>query len=433
MLKKPNESAITIPSLSAGIARRASAAMIYTIAASLAAFLVWAAWTDLDKVTHGAGRVVPQMQNQVVQHLEGGIVSEILVKEGDRVQRGEPLMRIDNSFARSELAQASIELKAKYIRLARLEAESKGLQRPEWPATYIKDLPGIAERETALFETRQKTMHAQEQILDDQLRQKELELSEFRSRLINTQAERELVQKRVANLRRLAALGAVSQNELLDNERTLQQMDARMSDLGHDIPRTDSALNEIRNRRAEAALRFRGDADKERADTEVQIAKLNESISAMQDRRIRSEVVAPMTGVINKLFVNTIGGVVKSGEPLAQLVPFDSSVAVEARLSPTDRAQVWPGLPAIVKVSAYDFSIYGGLPGKVVEISPDVLQDEKGQPYFRVRLEADATAFGPDKPVVPGMLAEINIISGHQTVLSALLRPVRRVQEMALR
>jgi HlyD family type I secretion membrane fusion protein len=225
----------------------------------------------------------------------------------------------------------------------------------------------------------------------------------------------------------------MSSNDLLENERQLQQMEARISDLVHDIPRTEAALSELAGRRSEQVLKFRGDSDRDRVDTQVQIAKLEETVLAMKERSVRTEVVAPIAGVVNKLFVNTIGGVVKSGDPLIQLVPAGSSVAVEARLSPADRAQVWPGLPAVVKVSAYDFSVYGGLQGKVVDISPDALPDEKGQPYFRVRLEADGTAFGADKPVVPGMLADVNIISGKQTVLEALVRPVRRIQENALR
>ena len=143
-----------------------------------------------------------------------------------------------------------------------------------------------------------------------------------------------------------------------------------------------------------------------------------------------SDLVA---GIVNKLFIDTIGGVVKSGEPLIQLVPAKASVVVEARLSPQDRAEVWPGLPAIVKVSAYDFSLYGGLKGKVLDISPDALSDEKGEPYFRVRLEADATTFGPGRPVIPGMLAQVDILSGRHTVLGYLMKPVQRLKNEALR
>ena len=432
-IAQPGGDSLPYPRHTDRIESRARGMLVVTIAASLVAFVAWAALTSLDKVTHGAGRVIPQLQNQVIQHFEGGIVTEILVREGETVARGTPMLRVENSFARSELLQAQIEIKAKTIRAARLAAESQGAERIEIPAALSAALPGIASQETGLFETRRRTLMVQLRILDDQVRQKDLELSELKARLGLTRTERELLLQRLGNLRKLNSIGAVSSNDLLDNERQLQQMEAKISDLAHDIPRTEAALSELGGRRSEQVLKFRSDADRDRVDTQVQIAKLVESVQAMQERSVRTEVVAPMAGVVNKLFVNTIGGVVKSGDPLIQLVPAGSSVAVEARLSPADRAQVWPGLPAVVKVSAYDFSVYGGLPGKVVDISPDALPDEKGQPYFRVRLEADGTAFGADKPVVPGMLADVNIISGKQTVLEALVRPVRRIQENALR
>lgn len=397
------------------------------------AFLVWAQFTVLDKVVRGVGRVVPQAQNQLVQHFEGGIIAEILVREGDTVKKGDVLMRIDNSFARAELQSARVETRAKKLRVMRLSAEAQGLSELVFDAALLQGLDGIAAREQDLFRSRLQTLDSQLRILDEQLRQKELELSELNSRWKLTQTERDLVSKRLANLRRLAIAGAVSQNELLDNERGMQQIETRISDLAHDIPRTEAALNEIRERRNELTLRFRADSEKERSDTELSVAKLEEQIAAMTDRSVRAEVTAPLDGVVNKLFFSTIGGVVKSGETLVQLVPTGSAIAVEARVAPSDRAQVWPGLPATVKISAYDFSQYGGLSGKVVDISPDTLSDEKGQPYYRVKLEADAADFGRDKPVVPGMMAEVDILSGQQTVMQALIRPVRTLRDRALR
>ena len=238
---------------------------------------------------------------------------------------------------------------------------------------------------------------------------------------------------RVESMRRLVKIGAISHNELLDNERSLQQVEARLASLVHDVPRLEAAVKELASRRGEITARFRADAEKDQRETAVQIAKLEEAIIAMRDRSNRSEVIAPVAGIVNKLFVDTIGGVVKSGEPLIQLVPLDAGLIVEARVSPTDRANIWPGLPAVIKVSAYDFSTYGGLKGKVIDISPDALNDEKGDPYFRVRLEADAKGFGPGLPVIPGMQAQVDIISGTQSVLDYLLKPIRQMKHEALR
>jgi len=161
--------------------------------------------------------------------------------------------------------------------------------------------------------------------------------------------------------------------------------------------------------------------------------RLRETLSAMKDRNSRFDVRAPISGIVNRLSVATIGGVVKPGQELAEIVPANKAISVEARLSPKDRAEVWPGLPAVIKVSAYDYSIYGGLKGVVTEISPDALTDKQGKPYFRVRLEADASDFGPQKPVTPGMLAEVDILTGKHSVMSYLLKPMNRIREKALR
>lgn len=415
------------------IAARGQRNLIFAVATGVALVIGWSALTTLDKVTRGSGRVVPQTRNQIIQHLEGGIVSEILVREGQRVQAGAPLIRVDNSFSRAELQQNELELKAKQLQAARLEAESLGQGGFSPPAELAKLLPKIAVQETSLYRARQEGLRAQLLVVEEQHKQKVLELAEMRTRRTSSLREKDLVAQRLDSMRRLARIGAVSNNELLDNERSLQQIDARLDSLVHDIPRLESAVSELSRRAEEITLRFRADAEKDQRETGVQIAKLREAISAMTDRSRRTEVVAPMAGIVNKLFVDTIGGVVKSGEPLVQLVPLDATVIIEARLSPQDRAEVWPGLPAVIKVSAYDFSVYGGLKGKVLDISPDALNDDKGEPYFRVRLEADATAFGPSRPVIPGMLAQIDIISGQHTVLGYLIKPVQRLKNEALR
>lgn len=415
------------------IATRSQRMFVSTAFASVAAFLVWAQVTELDKVTRGSGRVIPQLQNQVVQHFEGGIVREILVKEGDRVEKGAVLLRIDNSFQRAELLQAQLEIRAKTLRIRRLDAEVMGEPTFTVEPELRGELNRLFEREMGLFETRKKTLSEQLLILEDQSRQKEIELSELKSRWKNTARERELVMQRVTSIRRLVAVGAVSSNELLENERTLQQIEGKISDLTHDIPKTEASMSEVSRRRTETRLRFRTEAEKERSDTELQIAKLTEVVNAMKDRSERSDVVAPISGTVNKLNVTTVGGVVKSGEPLGQIVPIDTSIAVEARIQPKDRAEVWPGQTAVVKISAYDFSVYGGLKGKVIEVSPDALQDEKGQPYFRIRLEASGSHFGADRPVVPGMVADVDILSGRRTVMETLIRPVKALRDNALR
>lgn len=415
------------------IARRAHSRLVWSVAFSLCCATAWAGLTSLDKISRGSGRVVSQTRNQIIQHLEGGIVAEILVREGESIEAGMPLLKIDNSFARAELQQNQLELKAKQLQNLRLEAESRGLPDFDIPEEFLRDIPQIAQQERSLFRARADGLQAQILVFDDQYRQKELELAEMRSRWTSAQREREIFTPRVESLRRLAKIGAVSNNEVLENERMLQQIDSRLASLVHDVPRLEVAVSELSARREEARLRFRAEAEKDQRETALQIAKFQEAIVAMRDRSNRSEVVAPVAGIVNKLFVDTIGGVVKSGEPLVQIVPADAALIIEARLSPQDRANIWPSLPAVIKISAYDYALYGGLKGKIVDISPDALSDEKGEAYFRVRLETEQQGFGPGKRVIPGMLAQVDILSGQQTILDYLIKPVRRLRDEAFR
>jgi membrane fusion protein, adhesin transport system len=395
--------------------------------------LVWSSLVQIDKVTRASGKIITQQTKQEIQHLEGGIVAEILVKEGDTVVAGQPLMRVENSFFQSELAQARIEQTAKRARIARLEAETTGARDITFPQDVAATNWDVVENEISLFKRRQANLNEQLSILTQQQKQKQIELSELRSREPSVLRERQISDERLLSLKNLSAAGAASNNERLEAERVVQQAISRLSDLAHEIPRTEAALGEIDQRRAEALSHFQADAEKERAQTATDLEKLTKSIEAMQDRSRRSDVNATVSGVINKLNVTTVGGVVKPGESLAEIVPADGSIDVEMKLLPADRADVWPGQRAIVKVSAYEFSVYGGLPAKVSEISPDAHQDERGVPYFRVRLEADAGALGPDHPILPGMVADVDVIGNRQSVLGMILKPLRRLKDNALR
>jgi HlyD family type I secretion membrane fusion protein len=346
---------------------------------------------------------------------------------------GQPLMRIENSFFKSELAQAAIELGAKRARIVRLDAETSGAKDIKFPQEVSAVSRQVVDNEISLFRRRQANLNEQLSILVQQQRQKEIELSELRSRQPSVTRERQISEERLLSLKNLSAVGAASNNDRLEAERVVQQAISRLSDLAHEIPRTEAALAEIEQRKAEAVSRFQAEAEKERGQTATDLEKLTKSVEALQDRSRRSDVNATVGGTINKLNVTNVGGVVKPGEALAEIVPADGLIEVEMKLSPADRADVWPGQRAIVKVSAYEFSVYGGLSARVSDISPDAHQDERGIPYFRVRLEADATALGPDHPVLPGMLADVDVIGNRQSVLGTILKPLRRLKDNALR
>ena len=415
------------------IATEAQGRFVVILGISTLLALIFSVVVQIDKVTRASGRIVTQQTKQEVQHLEGGIIAEILVKEGDTVVAGQPLMRVENSFFKSELAQAAIELGAKRARILRLDAETSGAKDIKFPPEVTAVSRQVVDNEISLFRRRQANLNEQLSIFVQQQRQKEIELSELRSRQPSVIRERQISEERLLSLKNLSAMGAASNNERLEAERVLQQAISRLSDLAHEIPRTEAAVAEFEQRKAEAISRFQADAEKERAQTATDLEKLTRSIEALQDRSRRSDVNATVGGTINKLNVTTVGGVVKPGEALAEIVPADGLIEVEMKLSPADRADVWPGQRAIVKVSAYEFSVYGGLSARVSEISPDAHQDERGIPYFRVRLEADAAALGPDHPVLPGMLADVDVIGNRQSVLGTILKPLRRLKDNALR
>jgi len=406
---------------------------VYTVAAGFGIFILWANLVYLDRVTRGEGRVIPSTSNQIVQHLEGGIVSQILVKQGAIVSKGDILLRIKNSFSHAENSRVGLELISKRLELQRLVSEASGKKQLIFPEKLARKYPTFIANEKRLFTRRQARLNEQLLILKAQATEKNLEFEELKARLENKVRERELVREQVKNLRHLVKIGAASTNKLLDKKAVLQRIKTTISDLNHQIPRIKSNVSQTQRKATEARLRFRAEAEKEHNDVQLKISKLTKTLSAMRDRNRRYDVRAPISGIVNRLSVVTIGGVVKPGQELAEIVPADKAISIEARLSPKDRANVWPGLPAIIKISAYDYSIHGGLTGTITEISPDALTDEQGQPYFRVRLKAAANDFGPQKPVTPGMRAEIDILTGKHSVMSYLLKPMNRIAERALR
>lgn len=415
------------------IASEAQGRFVIVLCTVLGLMIAWASVTQIDKVTRGSGRIVPQRHKQEVQHLEGGIVAEILTKEGDRVAAGQPLMRIENSFFQSELAQAKIELTSKRLRLIRLSAEIALAETIDFPDDLKQSQPREVADEISLFKIQRSNLDQQLGVLDEQHKQKAIELSALRARQPSLMRERQIADERLTSMQKLSAAGAASTNDRLLADEDLQQATTRLSDLVHEIPKMESSMSELEERTVQLKSQFQADAEKERNQVLVDVEKLTQSINALQDRIRRTDVLAPIAGVINKLDVNTVGGVVKAGETVAEIVPDDTSITVEMKLQPADRGEVWPGQKAVVKISAYEYSMFGGLPARVADISPDALQDERGASYFRVRLDADASNFGADHPILPGMTADVDVLGERQSVLASVLKPLRRIKDNALR
>ena len=409
-----------------------SASFVRIVAVAFGAILVWAAVCQVDRVTRGSGRIVSQERNALIQHLEGGIISQVLVQEGDYVQKGQVMMRIESSFAEAEFASQKVALGNALIRKRRLQAEANGQEELDFLDLPFEVAQDQISQQARLFERRLQTQKETLSVLNEQVAQRRVELSEKQSALTSKRRERELMSERLESLRGLAAEGAVARNDLIKSETEYQQLEAQVSELEHQVQQNDASLSEVKSRKREAEASFRSEAERELAETEAEISRLEQSIAALTDRRQRFDVSAPTSGRINKLYFNTVNGVVRPGQTLAEIVPENAPIAVEAKIAPKDRAKVYTGLKAIVKVSAYDFSIHGGLTATLTDISPDTITDEQGETFYRIRLQTEETSLGEDKPIKPGMTATVDILTGKKTVLDYLMKPILKARQNAL-
>ena len=410
-----------------GRSRRFLIILMFT---AVIALLFWAAMTTLTGVTRATGMVVPSMQNQIVQHLEGGIVSQIRVKQGDQVEQGQVLLSIEDSQAKSTLQQTLTQISAKTAAIARIEAELADLDVIDFPDTLTDH--AIMQNEQSLFEQHRRQRHEENLLLGDKIRQQEIALAGLKTRLENQMKEQLIVSERLDNVQRLNKMGAASQNELLQAMTMLQQINTKIDDLNHDIPQTEAALSEAQRERSASILKNGSALAEEKTKALVEMAQLKESADSLKDRTARTDVRAPLSGIVNKMMVSTIGGVISPGEAILEIVPNSDTIAIEAQLSPQDRAQIWPGTKAVVKVTAYDYSVYGGLEAEVIDISPDIIKEKDNPPYFRVRLSAPST-LGDKHPIIPGMMVNVDMITKEYTVLEYLLSPVKNASDLALR
>ena len=409
--------------------------LLFTIAVFFVVFLAWASWASLEEVTRGAGRVIPSRQVQVVQHLEGGIVSEILVAEGDTVEEGQVLMRIDNVRAASDYREKRARYLGVLAAIARLEAEIEETAI-EFPPEVLAEAREVAESEIALFNSRQEKLQTDLEILRRQAEQRERELAELESRLAQARESYRLVREELDLTRRLAKQRLVSKTELLRLERQANDLKGEIEQTRLAVERVRSSVREAYQRIENAFSRFRSDALRELSALQSELAGLEQIVLAGEDRVRRTELRSPVRGIVKKIYINTRGGVVAPGERLIEVVPLEDTLLIEANIRPTDIAFIRPGQEATVKITAYDFSIYGGLEGRVEHISADTITNDRGESFYLIRVRTDRNYLGSEeKPlaIIPGMTAEVDILTGRKTVLDYLLKPVLKARYNALR
>lgn len=405
--------------------------LLWSLACLLMALVLWTAWAPIDRIVRAEGQIISSARAQIVQNLEGGIVTEIAVREGVEVKSGQVLMRLSPVQANSSLQQGQTRVAALKAQLARLRAESDGSGSLIFSADIPEQYQAL-ERNT--FRERASRMGMEQSALRQQIAQRQAEMVEAQGRARSLAAELELARRQSTMMDGLVKRGAASQMELLEAQGRTERLTTTYNEAVASIPRLQSAIGETAARLSESSARLRADARSELAQVSAEIDRLGFLVGGDSDRLARTEVRAPASGYVNRLYFNTIGGVAKAGDPLLEITPSESPLAVEARVRPDDRASLRAGLSARVVVGAYDYTVYGALEGRVMEVSADTLTDERGVRYYRVVVETNrATGRLANEVLLPGMTARADVILGQRSVMSYLLSPLLRFGQNALR
>ena len=404
--------------------------LLRTVIVAFAIALMWAAVSRIDEVTRGEGKVIPSRQLQVLQSLDGGVVSEILVHEGDVVEPEQILLRIDQTRFASSVRESRVQYTALVAKAARLRALAEG-SAFKVPAEIEKEDPKTVQEERNLYESRRNELETTTSIAQQQLSQRQQELVEVRAKYEQAARAYEFSNKELSVTRPMIKSGAVSEVELLRLERDTSRFRGERDMASAQTARIQASISEANHKLQEVGLAFRNEAGRELADTMAKLNSVAETSVGLSDKVTRSVLRSPVKGTVKRLLINTVGGVVQPGKDVVEVVPLEDNLLLEARVQPRDIAFLRPGQKAMVKFTAYDFAIYGGLEGKLEQIGADTIVDEKGNAFYVVRVRTNQSTLGDNLPVIPGMVAEVDIVTGEKSVLSYLLKPVLRAKARA--
>jgi membrane fusion protein, adhesin transport system len=418
---------------------RAAAFSVLVVAGFVGLMIAWAHWAMLDEVTRGQGRVIPSSKTQLVQSLEGGIVKELLVRPGDHVAKGDILARIDDTSFSSNLGELNAKRMALQAAVARLRHEASGdlAALPSFPDEIAKAAPDLIDNETALYVSRRDSLETVIGVQKSRVEQRERELNETKASLASAEETLRLAGEEMKIKEPLGKRGIVPRTEILKLEREIADAKGQIAVLNQTIPKMEASIREAQGEMEIQREKFRQDARTDISQHEADLAIVMESLRAADDRVVRADIRSPVDGIVNKINSNTVGGVVQAGETMMEVVPLEDSLFVEAKIRPSDIAFIHPKQPAVVKITAYDFSIYGGLEGEVERISADSVYDEEARENFYLvtvkTLRSQLKNGKEELPIIPGMVASVDILTGKKSVLDYLLKPINKAREEALR
>jgi adhesin transport system membrane fusion protein len=393
-------------------------------------FMIWAALVSVDEITKGEGKVIPSQQLQIYPSLDGGIVTDILVKEGQVVNEGQILLQIDTTRFESSVKENRSLYLSLTAKAARLRAIGDGKPYVP-PEEVVKEDPKTAEEEQRLYETATSELQSQVSIARRQYEQRSQEQAEANARQKQAANAYESSLKEYNFTKPLLSTGAVSEVELLRLERDVSRFKGERDVATAQIARSGAAMSEAMGKIQEVELAVRNNASKELSETMARLNSLIQSGTGLADKVKQSAIRSQVRGTVKRLLVNTVGGVVQPGRDVVEVVPSDGRLILEAKVAPKDIAFLVPGQKAVVKFTAYDFSTYGGLEARLEHIGADSVTDERGNTFYTVRVSTDKSTLAGGQPIIPGMVAEVDIITGKKSILTYLLKPVLRAKQAA--
>ena len=394
-------------------------------------FVIWANFAYIDEIARGDGDIIPSGENQMIQNLEGGIIEEILVKEGDSVKKGQLLVKIDNQKSISSFSSNEIKANSLEAKIVRLKAEATGKDfNPS--KELLKKSSSFIQNEKSLYLTNKRQQNSKLNALREKLKQKKFELEEAKRSLKDIKESLGLIIRELKMTKPMVEKGVKPKIEFYQLKREANNIREKYNAVNLSIPRLESSIVEAKNTIEETKLKFRSEAKLKLNEAVSEFKGFSVNSTALQDQVKRTLVRAPMNGIVQKLFVHTLGGVVQPGADILEIVPSDTNLLVEVKIKPSDIAFIYFGQKAIVKFTAYDFAIYGGLTGKVVHISADTITDQKENVFYTVRIKTDKNFLGSkEKPlkIIPGMTVGVDIITGSKTVLDYILKPILKTKQ----
>lgn len=411
----------------AGTPRLLRTAM-FAVSGLVACAIVWAAVTKVDEVAVGAGQILPSSRVQVIQHLEGGIVREILVQDGARVKKGQILIRLDRAAATAELDQERAKETILSLQADRLEAfaNGKGWKPLRLEGKLARHRHLVADQLAILAQQRREHL-SQREVIESQIRQREAELVVLSKTETSLVRQLAIVRESFQMRRRLLNQGVTSRADYLDIKRDLERTTGDLAAVRARTKKANAELKEANQKREELDQRLRTEALAERGKITAELAQVREKLKRLQDRVTRLEVRAPVDGYVKGLKVNTEGGVIQPGQPIMEVVPVDRNLIVESRITTRDVGHVQVGQRAKIKIDTYDFARYGAVRGTLISVSATTFQDDNGRPYYKgiIKLDRMYAGYNPKaNPITPGMTVQAEVITGSKSVLSYLLKPI---------